>query len=388
MHQELRLGVIAAGPRGIYLARTAHQPETAVRVAAAADPNPEALQALDDALQTSVERYTSAAAMLDAGELDAVIVASPDFLHEEHAVAALERGVGVYLEKPMATTVAACDRVLAAAARNRAKLYVGHNMRHMPLVLKMRELIQRGAIGRVTACWARHFVSRGGDAYFKDWHSERRNVTGLLVHKASHDIDVIHWLCGGYAKRVHAVGGLTVYGEEGTRRNKDQPVDDTVRMEHWPPANQTGLSPTIDVEDLNMMQMELDNGAFASYSECHYTPDNWRNFMVIGTAGRMENFGDKPGGTVIRVWNQRSNDYVQADEEYRVHAVQAAHGGADPNIVAEFIRYIRDGGDTLTSPIAARQAVAAGHLASESMRDGGAPKEVPPVDPEVAAYFG
>jgi predicted dehydrogenase len=356
-------------------------------VVAAADPNPETLTALDESLSTKVARYPGAGAMLELEELDGALVASPDFLHEEHATAALERGVGVYLEKPMATTVEGCDAVLAAAARSGAKLYVGHNMRHMPLVLKMRELIARGAIGRVTACWARHFVSRGGDAYFKDWHAERRNITGLLVHKASHDIDVIHWLCGGYARRVHAVGGLTVYGHEGARRAADEPVDDAVRLEHWPPEHQRGLSPAIDVEDLNMMQMELDNGVFASYSECHYTPDNWRNFMVIGTGGRLENFGDKPGETVIRVWNQRSNSYGAADEEYRVHAPAAAHGGADPAIVEEFLRYLRQGGDTLTSPIAARQAVAAGHLASESMRDGGAPREVPPLDPQVAAHF-
>ncbi|MFE7394434.1 Gfo/Idh/MocA family oxidoreductase [Streptomyces sp. NPDC057582] len=82
----------------------------------------------------------------------------------------------------------------------------------MPVVVAMRELIVNGAIGKVKAVWCRHFVGHGGDFYFKDWHADRRLTTGLLLQKGAHDIDVIHWLAGGYTRRVNAMGGLTVYG--------------------------------------------------------------------------------------------------------------------------------------------------------------------------------
>ena len=63
------------------------------------------------------------------------------------------------------------------------------------------------------------------------------------------------------------------------------------------------------------------------------------------------------------------------------------HGGADPLIVAEFVRFAREGGSTQTSPLAARQSVAAGCAATYSLRHGGVPVDVEPVAPEIAAYF-
>ena len=186
--------------------------------------------------------------------------------------------------------------MLETAFRTGTKLYVGHNMRHMPVVRQMREIIDSGAIGEVKAVWCRHFVGNGGDYYFKDWHAERKNTTGLLLQKGAHDIDVIHWLAGGYTERVTAVGGLAVYGDVESRRDRtDRRMGDWFSLENWPPTEQTGLNPVIDVEDISMMQMELDNGVLASYQQCHFTPDYWRNYTVIGTEGRLENFGDDAG---------------------------------------------------------------------------------------------
>jgi len=64
-----------------------------------------------------------------------------------------------------------------------------------------------------------------------------------------------------------------------------------------------------------------------------------------------------------------------------------SHGGADGAIMTEFARFAREGGATDTSPVAARMSVAAGYMATLSLRDGGTPLEVPPLDPELVAYF-
>ena len=96
--------------------------------------------------------------------------------------------------------------MLQAAYESGARLYVGHNMRHMPVVQTMRQLIQDGAIGDVKAIWCRHFVGHGGDFYFKDWHADRRRTTSLLLQKGAHDIDVMHWLADGYTTRVERDG--------------------------------------------------------------------------------------------------------------------------------------------------------------------------------------
>ncbi|MBM7772313.1 putative dehydrogenase [Actinokineospora baliensis] len=382
---ELRIGVIGFGLRST-LIDYAHRPGGGSRVVAVCDPRPARRS-------EAARRYGAAtcatAAELLRHELDAVFVLSPDHLHAEHAVAVLESGRAAYVEKPLATTVEDCDRILAAAVRTGSRLYVGHNMRHMPVVTAMRDLIAEGAVGRVTAIWCRHFVGHGGDYYFKDWHAERAKGTGLLLQKGAHDIDVIHWLAGGYSRTVSAMGALTVYGDIADRRTESD-YKAAFDYDTWPPAAHTGLNPVVDVEDLSMVTMALDNGVFATYQQCHYTPDYWRNYTVIGTEGRVENFGDGPGA-LVRVWNRRHRGYAAEGDLVRPivesDAREAGHGGADPAIVAEFVRFAHAGGPTATSPVAARNAVATACAATDSLRAGGALAEVPRLADGLSGYF-
>jgi predicted dehydrogenase len=287
----------------------------------------------------------------------------------------------------MTITTEGCDRLLQAAYDRKVRLFVGHNMRYMRLIRKMRELILKGAIGEVKVGWCRHFVGYGGDAYFKDWHADRSKSTSLLLQKGAHDIDVLHWLCGGYTKRVNAMGGLTLYHQIKDRHSPKERGDASWGDDNWPPLSQKGLNPVIDVEDVSMMQMELDNGVFCSYEQCHYTPDGWRNYTIIGTEGRIENFGDSPGSSVIRLWNRRAHYNPYGDEQFYIAPVHGGHGGADPGIIDEFIRYVQSGGKVATSPIAARNSVAAGCMAAHSIRHGGIPMDIPPVPKRLRDYF-
>lgn len=386
----LRLGVIGSGGRGGLLAAVAHRSRERARVVACCDVTPDTLARNRSDFGPALFTTRDYRELLGR-DLDAVIIATPDFLHEEQAVAALGRGLAVYLEKPMALTIAGCDRILAAAAGAKARLYLGHNMRHMSFVRKMKELIDGGAIGEVKACWVRHFVGHGGDFYFHDWHAERCYSTGLLLQKAAHDIDVIHWLCGGYTRRVSGMGALTLYGDIKDRlpaAKGPRPVAHDCKLDVWPPSKSRGLNHRIDVEDISSMHMLLDNGVQATYSQCHYTPDYWRSYTVIGTEGRLENFGNGEPGTVIRVWNRRSPGYDPAGSRtHRVPAAEGGHGGADPRIIGEFIRFSRDGGETTTSPLAARESVAAGCRATESLRNGGHALSVPRIPTRLAACF-
>jgi len=320
-------------------------------------------------------------------ELDAVFVTTPDFLHEEHALAALEAGMAVYLEKPMAITIEGCDRILETARKNKLRLYLGHNMRHMAFVLKMKQLIDDGAIGQVKTAWCRHFVGNGGDFYFKDWHADRRLSTSLLLQKAAHDIDVLHWLCGSYTQRVNAMGALSVYGEITDRHSPEERGNASVNRDHWPPLTQKQLNPVVDVEDMSMIQMLLHNNVLVSYQQCHFSPDYWRNYTVIGTEGRIENFGNGEKGTYLKLWNRRVSWNPEGDETFHMDQEAGSHGGADPKIVAEFLRFVRSGGPINTSPVAARYSVATGCQATESLRNGGVPLDVPALDLDLEAYF-
>jgi predicted dehydrogenase len=236
-----------------------------------------------------------------------------------------------------------------------------------------------GAIGRVRSVWCRHFISYGGDAYFRDWHSERRYSTGLLLQKAAHDLDVIHWLADAYTTRVAAFGNLAVY-DKLPRLRPGEVGDHSFNAEHWPPLKQSGFSPRIDVEDQSVVIMTLERGILGAYLQCHFTPDACRNYTVIGTAGRLENLGDGPDSPIF-VWNKRKDSYrMIGDEVYRGDsAARGGHGGADPLIVEEFLRFVREGGKTTATPEAARMSIAAGCQATASLRSGGQPLDVPPL---------
>ncbi len=385
MTEDLRVGVIGYGQRGT-IARYAHRPGEGSRIVVVADPSARAQQAARAHFGDSVTCVDTVADLLAAG-VDAVVILTPDDTHAAITVEALRAGAAVFVEKPMAIQVADADLMLEAAYTSGAKLYVGHNMRHMPVIRQLKRLIDDGAVGRVRAVWCRHFVGHGGDFYFKDWHADRRRTNTLLLQKGAHDLDVIHWLAGGYTRAVQGIGRLAVYGDVTDRRdNSDRLMHDWYSLDSYPPLQQRELNPVVDVEDLSMVLMTLDNEVLASYQQCHFTPDYWRNYTVIGDEGRIENIGDE-GGDQIHVWTSRRGGARSPDRIEVIERAAGEHSGADPRLMAEFLDFVRHGHPTEVSAVAAREAVATACGGADSIRSGGAPVAVPPPDPALVTYF-
>ncbi|WP_327089116.1 Gfo/Idh/MocA family oxidoreductase [Nonomuraea sp. NBC_01738] len=387
--EDLRIGVVGLGLR-LSLGLAAHRPGRGSVVAAICDADPAALKAAAGRFEAADDRAGADGVfltedhrdLLERDDLDAVLVVTPDDTHERLAVDCLRAGKAVYLEKPMHITVEGCDTILRTARETGTRLYVGHNMRHMSVVRLMRDLIRDDVIGEPKTVWVRHFISYGADYYFKDWHAERARTTGLLLQKAAHDLDVIHWLAGGYTTRVNAMGDLMVHGDLPRRAPGTPRPEGWLREFDWPPTARRDLNHVVDVEDVSVMNMLLDNGVIAAYQQCHFTPDYDRNYTVIGTKGRLESFDDE-----IKVWNSGPGGRREPDITYRAPKTTGSHGGSDEKIIDEFCGFVRRGGATDTSPIAARMSVAAGYMATMSLRDGGLPYDIPRLDPELVAYF-
>ena len=382
---DLRIGVIGFGLRR-NVAVEGHRPGQGSRIAAVCDPSPRAREEATQRLGPEV-LTVSHVEDLPVEDLDAVMVLTPDHTHLAVATWTLEAGLPTFCEKPLTTSVADADALLATAHRTRTPLYVGHNMRHMPVVRQLKRIVDSGEIGRVRAIWCRHFVGEGGDFYFKDWHAERSKVGTLLLQKGAHDLDVIHWLAGGYTQAVSGVGDLAVYGDIQDRRdNSDRLMWDWHSRDTWPPTAQKELNPVVDVEDISMLTMRLEGGVLASYQQCHFTPDYWRSYTVIGDAGRVENIGDGGGDHIV----VHSSRYSSARTPDRVEVVargDGGHGGADQALMTEFVRFVREGGRTDVSTVAARQAVAVACTGAESLRGHGGLLPVPRLDPELVDYF-
>jgi predicted dehydrogenase len=357
-------------------------PPDGARVVAVADLDETTLVACEyeDAFKTADYRE-----LIARPEVDAVCVMTRDYQHVDPAVAALEAGKTVFLEKPMAITIADCDRILAAAHKNHARLFVGHNMRYMPFVQTMKDVIDSGTIGEIQAVWCRHFISYGS-CYFRAWCSTREHATGLLLQKGAHDLDVIHWLAGAHTERVIGMGMLSVYDKCARRAPDDAPDRDKAwNASSWPPLSLDDLAPAIDIEDHNMVMLSLANGVQASYTQCFYTPDSERNYTFIGTHGRVENIGDHADAKV-HVWTKRGSR-SNPDIVYQMHGEGKGHGGADEVMLRSFVAFANGAVEPRNSPVAARQAVAAGVLGHESMRNGNTPQTVPPLARELIEYF-
>jgi predicted dehydrogenase len=380
--KPLRIGLIGASGRGV-LAKHWHRPDSGESlVVAAADIAPAALSEFQEWAVKGAFVTRDYRELLRNPDLDAIGIFSPDHVHEEHAIAALNAGKHIYLEKPMAISVAGCDRILRAWHKSGAQLMMGFNMRYMSVISKAKELIDGGTIGKLKAIWVRHFVGAGGDFYYHDWHAKRANTLSLLLQKASHDFDAIHWLSGAYTRRVAAFGGLDYFGgEKDNSLTCPSCLEAKVCPEVQEPSNprqRCVFRKEVDVEDNHVVILELENGIKAAYLQCQFTPEYLRNYVLIGTKGRLEMDVEDLKLSLIARPNGRTWDKTPVRTVYSIDKGNGWHGGADPLIAQAFLDMILRGIEPATDPVAGRMSVAVGCAAAKSLRAGGM-QTVPPL---------
>ena len=149
------------------------------------------------ASEFGVKSFDSIEAMAAAG-VEAAVVSSPHPLHREQTIAALEAGMHVLVEKPMALTSADCDAMMAAAAKAGRRLGVISQRRWFPAVRRVREAIDAGKIGEPALADVVMFGWRD-EAYYRSdpwrgsWSGEGG---GVLVNQAPHQLDLLLWMMG------------------------------------------------------------------------------------------------------------------------------------------------------------------------------------------------
>ena len=153
----LRVGILGSGGWASRHATALEASEKVKLVAVAGGPRAPAF-----AEKFGRRREESPEALCQASDVELVDVVTPHGYHADHVCCAAEHGKHVLVEKPMATTVADCDRMIAAAERNGVKLMVAHSRRFFPLVKQAKQLLDDGAIGKV-------LMLRTGD----DWQTVR-----------------------------------------------------------------------------------------------------------------------------------------------------------------------------------------------------------------------
>jgi predicted dehydrogenase len=185
----IRIGIIGAGPNGTGNAKKLAAQQARCRIAVVADPNREAAQAL--AAQFDAAVATDYRAML--GDVDAVVISSPNFLHAEHAIACAQAGKHVWIEKPMALTTADADRIVTAVTAAGVRSFIGFSVLFDPAIWKLRELYRAGAVGTLLSLWSRRmalFPPAPSGSWRADYRLSGGHITELLAHELHWIIDV------------------------------------------------------------------------------------------------------------------------------------------------------------------------------------------------------
>jgi predicted dehydrogenase len=154
--------------------------------------------------------YSDLESLLSDDQIDAIHVCSPHFLHADQAVAAAKAGKHVLVEKPMALTVPDCDRMIEACEQAGKVLMVGQVMRKFPAHLKIRELIEEGAIGSVGHMMRRrygYFDTTGPESSYGGWYMNVERAGNCVLYGfGSHEFDILQWFLNSPAVKVYAQG--------------------------------------------------------------------------------------------------------------------------------------------------------------------------------------
>jgi UDP-N-acetylglucosamine 3-dehydrogenase len=214
---RLRIGVIGLGWFGEIHCETILGVPT-LELAALCTRTPARLKALAEkfGVKKTCRDYRD---MLADKDIDAVSIVTMWDQHTEPAIAALEAGKHVFLEKPMASTVTDCNRIIAASKKAKGILQIGHICRFNPRYRMAKQAIDAGKIGRIVALSSRRNIPAA-------WTPEILNKIGPIVGDAIHDTDLMLWFTGdrvasAYAQTVSVRGlkhpdiGQTMYRFQG-----------------------------------------------------------------------------------------------------------------------------------------------------------------------------
>lgn len=147
--------------------------------------------------------------LIAADRPEGVIIATPNQLHVENGLEAIEAGIPAIVEKPLADDLAGAARLVAAAERAGLPLLTGHHRRYNPMIAKAKEIVESGRLGRVLAIQGHFWLMKPDDYFEVGWR--REEGAGPILLNLIHDVDLFRHLCGEVVS-VQALSSNAVRG--------------------------------------------------------------------------------------------------------------------------------------------------------------------------------
>ena len=337
---------------------------------------------------------------------DAVFITTPDHLHHGPAMAALEMGCHLLLEKPIAQSWRECSEILDTAHGNERIVAVCHVLRYAPYFRKMKEVVDSGALGMIVSIQHMepvHHIHMSHSYVRGNWRrSDESNF--MLLAKSCHDMDILRWVIGKQCTKVASFGSLSWF------RNGNAPAGSTARctdgcaveqecpysalkiyyrdrswLHHFDLPAEGDKGPAImenlkngpygrcvyrcdnDVVDHQTVMMEFTDDITVNFNMEAFTSYAGRRTRIMGSMGDI--VGDEEDlfvanfktGETAR-WNTRENS-----------AISSGHGGGDFGLVHDLIQAVSQNNPALlTSTIdASMESHLMAFRAEESRKNGG-----------------
>jgi predicted dehydrogenase len=307
MRESIRLAVIGAGIMGQKHARIYSEMEAA-ELTAIVDVDENRAKSL--AARCGAKNvYQDVHRALDEEQLDAVHVATPDFLHKEPVIAALKSGRHVLVEKPLAVTVADAEEIVRVCDDTGCHVMVNYTHRWAAPYARTREILRSGEIGAPVMVYARKDDAIWAATEMMTW-TEKTSPASYL---STHDIDLVLWFLDTDVSSVYALGVKKVLVEKN-----------------------------IDTEDAIQALVRFENGAIGTFESCWVLP----NSMPTVTDSFIEIIGEK--GTIhidrmhegLKVATEKSYQYPKLSLETEV---QDRIVGGIASCLRYFVETLRNG---------------------------------------------
>ena len=416
-NEKLKIALVGTGIRGITFwgKRLVDQYSDILEFVGMCDINPGRLSFAKEYTGANCPAFLNFEEMIQVSRPDLVIVTTKDANHHEFIIKAMEMGCDVLTEKPLTTDENKCQAILDAEIKSGKNLIVGFNYRWSPYNTKIKELLAKNSIGKLTSVDFHWYLNTyHGASYFRRWHGQMESSGSLWVHKATHHFDLLNWWINSEPAEVFAFGDLEFYGKNGTIRG-DNCRTCTHQSEcdfYWDITKNIFLTDLyadnekydgyirdnclfrneINIYDKMSAQVKYQNNVQLNYSLTTYSPlEGWR-VAFNGTEGRIEAWMDIPYYKKMNIdqaemhdreMDQENEEGVHQEpiivhklwndfEKVKVEMEKGGHGGGDKRLQDKMFRTpdsadpfdrtagSRDGAMSILIGIAARKSIETG----------------------------
>ena len=379
--KKLSAVVVGFGGRGATYARYAVNHPEELEILAVADPNPVRRATAQERHNIPAEHlYTTWEELAAQPKMaDFAIIGTQDNMHHGPALALIEKGYHLLLEKPMAPTARECKEITEAAEKKGVKVVVCHVLRFTNLWRTIKNVIDDGRLGKVMSVIAMENVGHIHQSHSfvrGDWRNTAES-TCMIMAKCCHDMDILQWLLGSRCVQVQSFGARTHFRPENRpegapdrciegcphgdscyynavklyledkenlwfRRTAAQTID-MPSDEQIVEALKTGwygrcvYACDNDVVDHQVVNMQFDDGCTVSFTMNAFN-EGGRGIRIFGTKGELVY---EPGAEVLKLYPFETQKWEEIPFKGVGNDITSGHGGGDTGIMIDLLALLR-----------------------------------------------